>query len=192
MGDWSFRWLGRFGRRPTKESESSGLRIAKVKVMDGAINAKMFKNLDKPVTRLQRPVVPPGANGDELLKMVVDPEFVKSFNAEGGEAVAVMTRCGFIPLGIAADGADGNVDTLYVLINEQNAALKTTPYMPPDVFRNLTAVLARKVSRVLAVKLVRVRSSVVNLAIDYVYYSVAFSGDDDRPCCLYAAAPYLG
>lgn len=179
MRDLFYRWLGRFGRRPTKESESSGLRIFKVKVMDGAINAKMFKNLDKPVTRLQRPVVPPGANGDELLQAVVDPEFVKSFNAEGGEAVAVMTRCGFIPLGIAADGDDEYIDTLYVLINEQNAALKTTPYMPPDVFQNLTAVLVRKVSMTLAVKLVRVRSSVVNLAIDYVYYSAAFSGDDE-------------
>ena len=179
MRDLFYRWLGRFGRRPTKESESSGLRIAKVKVMDGAINAEMFRHLDKPVTRPLRPVVPPGTNGDELLKIVVDSAFVKSFNAEGGEAVTVMTRCGFIPLGIAADGADGNVDTLYVLINEQNAALKTTPYMPPDVFRNLTAVLARKVTRVLAVKLVRVRSAVVNLAIDYVYYSAAFSGDDE-------------
>ncbi len=159
--------------------------------MDGAINAGMFKHLGETVRRQHRPVVPPGANGDELLQAVVDPEFVKSFNAEDSEAVSVMTRCGFIPLGIAADGADGNANTLYVLINERNAALKAMPYMPTEIFRTLTSVLARKVSETLAVKLVRVRSSVVNLAIDYVYYSVEVMGDDDRPLCLYAAGPYL-
>ena len=144
MRGWSFRWLDRFGRRPTKESEPSGLRISGVKVMDGAINAEMFKNLDMTERRLQRPVVPPDANGDELLQAVVDPEFIKSFNAEGSEAVSVMTRCGFIPLGLAADGADGNVETLYVLIDEQKAALEMMSYMPPDIFRNLTAVLAKR------------------------------------------------
>ena len=175
MRDLFYGWLGRFGRRSAKKSESSGLRITKVKVMDGAINAEMFKSLNMDAERPPRPVVPADAKGDDLLRTVVDPRFIESFHVEGSEAVAVMTRCGFIPLGIAVDGADGNVETLYVLINEQNAALKATPYMQTDIYRNLTAVLAEKVSRAIAVKLVRVDSSVVNRVIDFIYYSIEIS-----------------
>lgn len=177
-------WTGGWGQ---KESEAESFRISKVKVMDGAINAEMFKSLNMDAERPPRPVVPADAKGDDLLRTVVDPRFIESFHAEGSEAVAVMTRCGFIPLGIAVDGADGNVETLYVLINEQNAALKATPYMQTDIYRNLTAVLAEKVSRAIAVKLVRVDSSVVNRVIDFIYYSIEISdssieeGDVARP-----------
>ena len=62
-----------------------------------------------------------------------------------------MTRCGFIPLGIGADGGDGNADTLYVLINEQNASQPATPYMPTEIYHKMTAVLAEKISRELGV-----------------------------------------
>lgn len=165
-------WTGGWGQR---DAEAESFRITKVKVMDGAINAEMFKNLDMTKERPPRPVVPADAKGDDLLRTVVDAKFIESFHAEGSEAVAVMTRCGFIPLGIAVDGADGNVETLYVLINEQNAALKATPYMQTDIYRNMTAVLAEKVSRVIAVKLVRVDSSVVNRVIDFIYYSIEIS-----------------
>ena len=177
-------WTGGWGQ---KEAVAESFRISKVKAMDGAINAEMFKSLNMDAERPPRPVVPADAKGDDLLKTVVDPKFIESFHSKGSEAVAVMTRCGFIPLGIAVDGADGNVDTLYVLINAQNAALKATPYMPTDIYRNLTAVLAEKVSRVIAVKLVRVDSSVVNRVIDFIYYSIEISdgsveeGDVARP-----------
>ena len=160
-------WTGGWGQ---KESVSASFRISKVKVMDGAINAEMFKSLNMDAERPPRPVVPADAKGDDLLRTVVDPKFIESFHVEGSEAVAVMTRCGFIPLGIAVDGADGNIETLYVLINEQNAALKATPYMPTDIYRNLTAVLAEKKSGAIAVKLVRVDSTVVNRVIDFIYY----------------------
>ena len=165
-------WTGGWGQ---KGPDAESFRISKVKVMDGAINAEMFKSLNMDAERPPRPVVPADAKGDDLLRTVVDPKFIESFHAEGSEAVAVMTRCGFIPLGIAVDGADGNVETLYVLINEQNAALKATPYMQTDIYRNLTAVLAEKVSRAIAVKLVRVDSSVVNRVIDFIYYSIEIS-----------------
>ena len=165
-------WTGGWGQDKAKDSGTGSFRISKVKVMDGAINAEMFKSLNMDAERPPRPVVPADAKGDDLLRTVVDPKFIESFHVEGSEAVAVMTRCGFIPLGIAVDGADGNIETLYVLINEQNAALKATPYMQTDIYRNLTAVLAEKVSRAIAVKLVRVDSSVVNRVIDFIYYSI--------------------
>lgn len=165
-------WTGGWGQ---KESAAESFRITKVKVMDGAINAEMFKNLDMTKERLSRPVVPGDAKGDDLLKMVVDAKFIESFSGENSEAVAVMTRGGFIPLGIAVDGADNNAETLYVLINEQNAALRATPYMLPATYQNLTAVLAEKVARAIAVKLVRVDSSVVNRVIDFIYYRIEIS-----------------
>ncbi len=165
-------WSGGFGPSWATTDESASFRISKMKVMDGAINAEMFKSLDFDGEHPTRPIVPADAKGEDLLKSVVDHPFIIGFNESGSEAVAVMTRCGFIPLGIAADGADGNGDTLYVLINERNAALPATPYMPVDIRRNLTAVLAEKVHRALAVKLVRVDSTVVNRVIDYIYYRV--------------------
>ncbi len=165
---WTNSW------EPIK-TELNGLgafRISKVKVMDGAINAEMFNHVDMSKQRPQRPVVPAGANGNELLGTVVDNEFMTDFNKEGSEAVSVMTRCGFIPLGIAVDSEDNNADTLYVLINDQNASLAATPYMPNDIYRNVTAVLAEKLTRAISVKLVRVESSVVNRVIDFIYYRI--------------------
>ena len=162
------------------KTEINGLgafRITKVKVMDGAINAEMFNQVDLKQAHPKRPVVSPDANGDELLKTVVDYDFMAGFKREGSEAVSVMNRCGFIPLGIAADGADGNVDTIYVLINEQKASLPATPYMPNDIYLKMTAVLAEKESRELAVRLVRVESSVVNRVIDFIYYNIDIDPD---------------
>ena len=149
-----------------------GFRITKVKAMDGAINAEMFNRLDPSKPHPKRPVVSAGANGDDLLGAVVDYGFMMDFSKAGDAAVAVMRRCGFIPLGIAADAADGNADTLYVLINEHNAALPATPYMPTDIYRNMTAVLAEKLSCAISVRLVRVESSVVNRVIDFIYYRI--------------------
>lgn len=165
-----------------KAAEPEHFRITKVKVMDGAINAEMFKRIDGDKERAKLPVVSSGMDGDELLGTVIDYKFIMDFNHEGSEAVSVMTRCGFIPLGIAKDGADGNIDTLYVLINERNAAQPATPYMPPNIRQNMTAVLAEKISRAIAVRLVRVDSSVVNRVIDFIYYRVEISDnwiDDD-------------
>jgi len=158
------------GRPGSDEAEA--FKISKIKVMDGAINAEMFNRVNLSAERPQRPVVPADANGDDLLKIVVDPAFMASFNQSGSEAVTVMNRCGFIPLGTAVDSADGNAETLYVLINERNASLKATPYMPTDIYRSMTAVLAEKVSKAIAVKLVRVESSVVNRVIDFIYYRI--------------------
>ena len=175
MGGWTNVW------DPVK-TDIDGLgafRITKVKVMDGEINAEMFNHIDQSKERPKRPIVPSGANGDELLKTVVDYAFMAGFNREGSEAVSVMNRCGFIPLGIAADGADGNADTLYVLINRQKALLPSTPYMSNDIYLKMTAVLAEKESRALAVKLVRVDSSVVNRVIDFIYYNIEIG--NDRP-----------
>ncbi len=175
MGGWTNVW------DPVK-TDIDGLgafRITKVKVMDGEINAEMFNHIDQSKEHPKRPIVPPGANGDELLKTVVDYDFMTGFNREGSEAVSVMNRCGFIPLGIAADGADGNADTLYVLINRQKALLPSTPYMSNDIYLKMTAVLAEKESRALAVRLVRVDSSVVNRVIDFIYYNIEIG--DDRP-----------
>ena len=168
-------WMGHWGQ---KGSEAESFRITKVKVMDGAITVDMFKNLDMKAERLARPIVPVDARGEDLLKAVVDLRFVESFGGENSEAVAVMTRGGFIPLGIAVDGADNNAETLYVLINGQNAALKATPYMLPATYQNLTAVLAEKVTRAIAVKLVRVDSAVVNRVIDFIYYSIEISDNE--------------
>ena len=161
--------------KPVRE-ETTSFKIRKVKVMNGEINAEMF-NAEHDKDRPSRPVVPAGANGNELLKRVADFKFMASFNREGSEAVSVMNRCGFIPLGIAADGDDGNSDTLYVLIGSQKAALPSTPYMPNDIYLKLTAVLAEQVSRELAVRLVRVDSSVVNRVIDFVYYNKEIDPD---------------
>ena len=169
MANWSNNWAQ---AKTAPSSEQESFRIAKVKVMDGAINAEMFNRVDMKKERPPRPVVREDANGDELLNTVVDPVFMAGFQRDGSEAVAVMTRCGFIPLGIAIDGADGNAETLYVVINEQNAALKATPYMPAEIYRNMTAVLAEKVNKAIAVKLVRVESSVVNRVIDFIYYRI--------------------
>lgn len=164
-------WMGGWGQaRAAAEAES--FRITKVKAMDGAVNAEMFKAVDFKRRRPERPAVAAGANGSALLDAVVDYGFMMGFKEAGGEAVAVMTRCGFIPLGIAADEADGGADTLYALINGQSAALAATPYMPTEIYRNMTAVLAERVSRALAVKLVRVESSVVNRVIDFIYYRI--------------------
>ena len=178
-------WTGRWGKKKidTEINGLGGFRITKVKVMDGAINAEMFNRVDLKKERPKRPVAPDDANGDKLLEAVVDYEFMMSFNkADGGatvnEAVSVMTRSGFIPLGIAADGANDDVDTLFVLINEQNAALAATPYMPTDIYRNLTAVLKGKLSRSIPVKLVRVNSSVVNRVIDFIYYRIDIHPDN--------------
>lgn len=164
-------WMGGWGQaRAAAEAES--FRITKVKAMDGAVNAEMFKAVDFKRRRPERPAVAAGANGSALLDDVVDYGFMMGFKEAGGEAVAVMTRCGFIPLGIAADEADGGADTLYALINGQSAALAVTPYMSTEIYRNMTAVLAERVSRALAVKLVRVESSVVNRVIDFIYYRI--------------------
>ena len=62
-------WTGGWGQ---KKSEGESFRISKVKVMDGAINAEMFKSLDMAEKRPLRSVVPPDANGDELLKNCLD------------------------------------------------------------------------------------------------------------------------
>ncbi|MGN0851750.1 MAG: GspE/PulE family protein [Kiritimatiellia bacterium] len=162
-------WGGGWG----KEKDRTGaFKIGKIKVMDGAINAEMFKHVDLQKERAKRPVVAGDANGDDLLRTIVDYAFMTDFNRQESEAVGVMTRCGFIPLGIGADGGDGNADTLYVLINEQNAALSATPYMPTEIYNKMTAVLAEKLSREIAVKLVRVESSVVNRVIDFIYYRI--------------------
>ena len=170
-------WLQTWGQEQPKADETGVFKITKVKVMDGAINAEMFKDLDFETMHPARPVVSATAKGDDLLKTVVDYKFMMEFSGENGEAVSVMTHCGFIPLGVAVDGADGNVDTLYVLINEQNAALAATPYMPTNIYRDLTAILAEKVSRAIAVKLVRVDSSVVNRVIDFIYYRIEITND---------------
>ncbi len=168
MGSWAGGW----GQAKADSAETESFRIKKVKIMDGAINAEMFNRVDLNKDRPKRPVVPADTNGDELLSLVVDSKFITGFNKEGSEAVSVMTRCGFLPLGIAADGEDGNSDTLYVLINEQNASLPATPYMAMDTYRNMTAVLAEKITRAISVRLVRVESSVINRVIDFIYYRV--------------------
>ena len=153
-----------------------GFRISKVKVMDGAINAEMFNRVDFQKERPKRPIVQAKVNGDELLGIVVDYKFMMSFKGDDAgdqvdsEAVSVMNRCGFIPLGIAVDSADGNADTLYVLISERNAALQTTPFMPIDIYGKLTAVLAEKLSRAISVMLVRVGPADVNRVIDFIFY----------------------
>ncbi len=175
MANWSSAWGEREFKKEINSKEA--FKITKVKVMDGAINAEMFNHVDLNKERPKRPIVSAGADGDDLLGAVVDYNFMTSFNEEGSEAVSVMTRCGFIPLGIAVDGADGNADTLYVLINEQNAALPATPYMPTDIYGRMTAVLAEKVSRAISVKLVRVESSVVNRVIDFIYYRIEIRND---------------
>ena len=68
-------------------------RITKVKVMDGAINAEMFNHVDLQKERPARPVVPSGADGDELLAAVVDYPFMLDFNKAGGEASEARTVC---------------------------------------------------------------------------------------------------
>lgn len=170
MSTWS-TW----GKSSTKASETAAkepFRIKKVMTMDGAINAEMFNRIDFSKERTKPAIVPTGANGEELLKAAVDYPFITDFNQPGSEAVSVMTRCGFIPLGVTLDGPDSKSETVYILINEQNASLPATPYMPTDIYRNMTAVLAEKITHPVAVKLVRVESSVVNRVIDFIYYRI--------------------
>lgn len=184
MGGWTNNWNK---IRESEEGAPNSFKIIRVKTMDGAINAEMFNRVDSSKERPQRPLVAPDVNGDELLKVVVDRAFIESFSSEGSEAVSVMTRCGFIPLGIAADGADKNEETLYVLISEQKSALAVTPFMPTEIYRNMTAVIAEKLSRPIAVRLVRVEPSVVNRVIDFIYYRIEIPdsasdiGDVARP-----------
>ena len=175
-------WGNSWGLNKAPEAAAGSFRISKVKVMDGAINAEMFNRINLDNERPKRPIVSADANGDELLSTVVDYRLMMDFSKNGetkkdSEAVSVMTRCGFIPLGIAADGADGNTDTLYILINEQNAALQATPYMPTGIYRDMTAVLADKITREISVRLVRVESSVVNRVIDFIYYRIEIRHD---------------
>lgn len=169
MSAWNV-W-GQTGGRPSSPYEAESFRITKVKVMDGAINAEMFNQVDLKKERPDKPLVAPDVNGAELLKAVVDYGFMLGFRKDENDesAVSVMRQCGFIPLGIAKDGADG-ADTVYVLINEQRASLPGMPYMPNDIYMKMTAVIADKMSRPLAVKLVRVESNVVNLVISFIYY----------------------
>ena len=164
-------WTGGWGHIKTEINGLGGFKITKVKVMDGAINAEMFNHLDLKKERPKHPAIAADANGDELLKAVVDYGFMQGFRKDENDeaAVSVMRQCGFIPLGVAEDGAD-NVDTVYVLINERRASLPGMPYMPNDIYMKMTAVLADKMSRPLAVKLVRVESNVVNLVISFIYY----------------------
>ena len=163
---------------------SGAFKITKVKVMDGAIDADMFNRLDLKKERPNKPIVPPDVNGAELLKAVVDYGFMLGFRKDENDesAVSVMKKCGFMPLGIAKDGADG-ADTVYVLINERRASLPGMPYMPIEIYMKMTAVIADKMSRPLAVKLVRVASNVVNLVISFIYYrndiSPALDPDQD-------------
>lgn len=170
-------WTGGWGLSKTTASGTGAFRMTKVKVMDGAINAEMFNGIDANKERPKRPVVPADANGDEFLKTVVDYSFMTGFQTDDNAAVSVMTRCGFIPLGIAADGGDGNADTVYVLINGNNASLPQQPYMPVDIRQDMTAVLAEKIPREISVKLVRVESSVVNRVIDFIYYRIEIRND---------------
>ena len=163
------------GVRGAFQSSAPGqerFKITKVKVMDGAINAGMFNQINREDERPKRPVVSVGLNGDGLLKAVVDYKFMKGFDKEGSEAVIVMRNNGFVPLGIAADAADGNADTVYVLINKSKASLSGTPYMSNDTYSNMTAVLAKNETRELPVRLVRVESSVVNDVIEFIYYNI--------------------
>ncbi|MBE6382154.1 MAG: type II/IV secretion system protein [Lentisphaerae bacterium] len=170
-------WTGGWGVPRETAAKSGVFRITKIKVMNGAINAEMFNHVDLKKERQGNPSVAPGANGDELLKAVVDYGFMTDFNKTDNESVSVMTRCGFIPLGVASDGDDSGAETLYVLINERNASLAATPYMPSDVYRNLVAVLADKILRPVSVRLVRVDSSVVNRVIDFIYYRIEIRGE---------------
>ena len=146
-----------------------------MKKMVGEINAEMFKNLDFAKEHPKRPVVEAKTNGAALLDAVVDYKLMIGFK-EDSEAVSVMNQCGFIPLGIAADGEYGNVDTLYVLISERNAGL------PPDVQMKMTAVLAKRLARSkdvsIDVKLVTVDAAVVNLVIDFIYFDIVINSDD--------------
>ena len=171
-------WSGGWGE---EKSRAQVFKISKLKVMDGAINAEMFKYVDLQNTRPKRPVVAADANGDDLLRTIVGYAFMTDFNQPGSEAVGVMTRCGFIPLGIGADGGDGNADTLYVLINEQNASQPATPYMPTEIYHKMTAVLAEKISRELGVA----RGGVLWWAI-MVVNSLFWGG-----CATYVAGPAL-
>ena len=173
---------GGWGREQSPVQAS--FRMKKVKAMKGAINAEMFNLVDSEAKRPSMPVVTSGTNGDELLRTVVDWAFMRSFKKESNDetAVSVMRQYAFIPLGIAKDGEDGNSETVYVLINENNAALAATPYMPVDICQGMTAVLADKVACEISVKLVKVASSVVNRVIDFVYYNAQISAlgiDDD-------------
>ena len=172
-------WKNVWEPAKTQIAGQEAFRITKVKVMDGAINAEMFNHVDMKKERPKRPIVSAGANGDDLLKTVVDLDFMTGFKKDDNDeaVISVMRRCGFIPLGIAVDGADGNADTLYVLMSEQNAALEATPYMPPAIYRDMTAVLSDNVSRAISVRLVRVESSVVNRVIDFIYYHVSPDSD---------------
>ena len=64
-------WMGGWGQaRAAAEAES--FRITKVKAMDGAVNAEMFKDVDFKRRRPERPAVAAGANGSALLDDVVD------------------------------------------------------------------------------------------------------------------------
>ncbi|MGN1290176.1 MAG: GspE/PulE family protein, partial [Bradyrhizobium sp.] len=54
------------------------------------------------------------------------------------------------------------------------------PYEPTEIYRNMTAVIAEKLSRPITVRLVRVESSVVNRVIDFIYYRIEIAdGTDD-------------
>ena len=174
-------WKNVWDPAKTQLDGLGAFRIKKVKIMDGAINAEMFNHVDRKKARPKRPIVPTGANGEDLLNTVVDFDFMAGFKKDDNDeaVISVMRRCGFIPLGIAVDGADGNADTLYVLMNEQNAALEATPYMPPAIYRDMTAVLSDNITRAISVRLVRVESSVVNRVIDFIYYNV--SPDPNAP-----------
>ena len=174
MSAWNSGW----GLKRDRSSGTESFRITNVKVMDGAINAEMFNQINKDDERPKRPVVSAGLNGDELLKTVVDYKFMEGFNEEGSEAVTVMRNNSFVPLGIAADAADGNADTIYMLISERNVSLPGTPYMSTDIINRMTAVLAEKESRELPVRLVRVESSVVNRVIDFIYYNIEIGRAD--------------
>lgn len=151
-------------------------KITRVMALDGEINAGMFRSLDLSKPPPPRPVVSAGMNGEALLNAVVNYKFMRDFDSADSDAVPVMRRRGFIPLGIAVDNMGGNSDTVYVLINKLylpgklSKAQTTVPVsIPPDIYRDLTFVLAKKVPNAKPVRLVRVDSSVVNSVIDFVY-----------------------
>ncbi len=120
-------------------------------------------------------------DGEKLLDYVCDYTFMMGFKRgsggntsalQGEMPVSIMSRYGFLPLGIARASAFGEKDTLFVLIRDREDPLPARPYLRPDVYTRLCSLVSGYVDRTLCITLLWTESTVLGRVIDYLYHQI--------------------
>lgn len=122
-------------------------------------------------------------DGENLLLRVCDYTLMMGFKRGGGGGgnvsalqgempVSIMSRYGFLPLGIARDAVFGGKDTLFVLIRDKEEPLPARPYLRPDVYTRLCSLVSGCVDRTLCITLLWTESTVLGRVIDFIYHQI--------------------